>query len=129
MTCCSSELRVRPGGQPPQERERLERHGRVERRARRQHRLVQLEERAVRVWGELVGLFWKLPAFLKLTNTYPFAVCFVVTGDATPGGICVVRSVLGAISPLAIVRVYSFVFRAPRTRGAPRPSAAPTRPA
>ena len=44
--------------------------------------------------------FFKLPAFLKLTNTDPFAAWFVVTGDATPDGILVVRSVLGAISSL-----------------------------
>ena len=35
---------------------------------------------------------------LKLTNTDPFAAWFVVTGDATPDGIRVVWSVLGAIS-------------------------------
>ena len=29
-------------------------------------------------------IFKKLPAFLKLTNTDPFAAWFVVTGDATP---------------------------------------------
>ena len=40
---------------------------------------------------------WKLPAFRRLTNTDPFAAWFVVNGDATPGGIRVVRSVLGAI--------------------------------
>jgi len=39
----------------------------------------------------------KLPVFLKLTNADPFAAWFVVTGDATPDGIRVVRSVLGAI--------------------------------
>ena len=37
--------------------------------------------------------------FLKLTNTDPF----IVTGDATPDGIRVVRSVLGAISFLPVV--------------------------
>ena len=46
---------------------------------------------------------FKLPSFLKLTNTDPFAAWFVVTGDATPDGIRVVRSVLGAISSLPIV--------------------------
>jgi len=40
----------------------------------------------------------KLPPFLKLTNTEPFAAWCVVTGDATPDGIRVVRSVLRAIS-------------------------------
>ena len=40
---------------------------------------------------------FELPAFLHLTNTDPFAACFVVIGNATPGGIRVVRSVLGAI--------------------------------
>ena len=39
------------------------------------------------------GPVFELPAFLKLTNTDPFAAWFVVTGDMTP----VVRSVLGAI--------------------------------
>ena len=38
-----------------------------------------------------------------LTNTDPFAAWFVVTGDATPDGIRVVRSVLGAIRSLPIV--------------------------
>ena len=33
------------------------------------------------------GLFFKLPPFLKLTNTDPFAAWFVVTGDATPDGV------------------------------------------
>ena len=47
--------------------------------------------------------FLKLPPFLKLTNTDPFAAWFVVTGDATPDEIRVVRSVLGAISSLPIV--------------------------
>ena len=47
--------------------------------------------------------FLKLPPFLKLTNTDPFAAWFVVTGDATPDGIRVVRSVIGAISSLSIV--------------------------
>jgi len=46
------------------------------------------------------GPIFKLPAFLKLSNTDPFAAWFVVTGDATPDGIRVVRSVLGAISTL-----------------------------
>ena len=31
--------------------------------------------------------FFKLPAFLHLTDTVPFAAWFVVTGDATPDGI------------------------------------------
>ena len=35
-----------------------------------------------------------------MTNTHPFAACFVVTEDAPPDGIRVVRSVLGAISSL-----------------------------
>ena len=47
--------------------------------------------------------FFKLPAFLKLINTDSFAVWFVVTGDATPDGIRVVRSAVGAISSLPIV--------------------------
>ena len=42
----------------------------------------------------------KLPAFLKLTSTDLFAAWFVVTGDTTPDGIRVVRSVLGAIRTL-----------------------------
>ena len=46
---------------------------------------------------------FKLTAFLKLTNTDPFAAWFVVTEDATPNGMRVVRSVLGAISSLPIV--------------------------
>jgi len=46
---------------------------------------------------------FKLPSSLKLTNTDPFVAWFVVTGDATPDGIRVVRSVLGAISSLPIV--------------------------
>ena len=43
-----------------------------------------------------------MPAILKLTNTDPFAALFVVTRDATPDGIRVVRSVLGAISSILI---------------------------
>ena len=43
----------------------------------------------------------QLPPFRKLTNT--FAAWFVVTGDVTPDGVCVVRSVLGATSSLPIV--------------------------
>ena len=50
-----------------------------------------------------IGQFFKLPAFLKLTNTEPFVAWFVVTGGAAPDGIRVVRSVLGAISSLPIV--------------------------
>ena len=46
---------------------------------------------------------FKLPPFLKLTNTHPFAAWFEVTGDASPDGTRVVRSVLGAISSLPIV--------------------------
>jgi len=42
--------------------------------------------------------FLKVPAVLELTNTDPFAAWSVVTGDVTPGGTRVVRSVLGAIS-------------------------------
>ena len=45
----------------------------------------------------------KLPVFLKLTNTDTCAAWFVVTGDATPDGTRVVRSLLEAISPLLIV--------------------------
>jgi len=45
----------------------------------------------------------RFPPFLKLTNTEPFAAWFIVTGDVTPDGIRVVRSVLGAISSLPIV--------------------------
>ena len=44
-----------------------------------------------------------LPASLKLTNTDPVTAWFVVTGDVTPDGIRVVRSVLGAISSHPIV--------------------------
>ena len=57
----------------------------------------------------LVGLVgWRGPisevaGICKLTNTDPFAAWFVVTGDATPDGIRVVRSVLGTISSLPIV--------------------------
>jgi len=43
------------------------------------------------VEGTFTPLF-KLPVFLKLTNTDPFAAWFVVTGDATPDGIHVVWS-------------------------------------
>ena len=42
--------------------------------------------------------FFKLPVFIKLTNTDTFAAWFVVTGDATLDGIRVVRSVLEAIN-------------------------------
>ena len=52
----------------------------------------------------------KLPVFLKLTNTDPFAAWYVVTGDVTPDGIRVVRSVLGALSSLLIVTFRSSVF-------------------
>ena len=45
----------------------------------------------------------KFPAFLKLTNTDPFVAWVVVTGDATPDGIRVVRSVMGAIRSPPIV--------------------------
>ena len=51
----------------------------------------------------LYGRIFKLPVFLKLTNTDPFAAWSVVTGDATPDGIRVARSILGAISSLPIV--------------------------
>ena len=44
-----------------------------------------------------------LPGVVKLTNTDPFAAWFLITGDATPDGIRVVRSLLGAISSLPIV--------------------------
>ena len=47
--------------------------------------------------------FFKLSVFPKLTNTEPFAAWLVVTGDATPDVIRVVRSLLGAISFLPIV--------------------------
>ena len=43
----------------------------------------------------VAGCFFKLPLFPKLTNTDPFAAWFVVTRDATPDGIRVVRSVIG----------------------------------
>ena len=46
------------------------------------------------------GPIFKWPEFLKLTHTNPFTAWFVVTGDATPDGIRVVRSVLGSISSL-----------------------------
>ena len=49
------------------------------------------------------GQVFKLQVFLKLTNTDPFAAWFVVSGDATPDAIRVVRSVLGAISSLPVV--------------------------
>jgi len=52
---------------------------------------------------ELQGQFLKLPPFLELTNTDPFAAWFVVTGDATPDEISVVRAIFGAISSLPIV--------------------------
>ena len=48
--------------------------------------------------GHGSGAHPKLPPFLKLTNTDPFVAWCVVTGDATPDDIRVVRSVLGAIS-------------------------------
>jgi len=47
--------------------------------------------------------FLKLPVFLKLTNMHPFASWLVLIGDATPDGIRVVRSVLGAVGSLPIV--------------------------
>ena len=47
--------------------------------------------------------FDKLPAFPKLTNTGPFAAWFVVTGDVTPDGVRVERSVLAATSSPPIV--------------------------
>ena len=53
----------------------------------------------------------KLPVFLKLTNTNPFAAWFVVTGDATPDGIRVVRSVFGAISSFVAFRNVYWRFR------------------
>ena len=52
---------------------------------------------------QLCGPFLGLLAFLELTSTDPFAARFLLTGDATPDGIRVVRSVLGAISSLPIV--------------------------
>ena len=52
---------------------------------------------------QVCGPFVKLPVFLKLINTDPFAAWFVVTEDATPDGMRVVRSVLGAIRALSIV--------------------------
>ena len=56
-----------------------------------------------------MGQFFKLPVFLKLTNTDPFAAWFVVTGDATPGGIRVVRSVLGSVAcEVRSRRAYTF---------------------
>jgi len=56
-----------------------------------------------------------LPAFLKWTNTGPFTAWFVVTGVATPDGIRVVWSVLGAISSIPIVALqeWDVVERAP----------------
>jgi len=51
----------------------------------------------------LEGALFKLPKLLESTNTDPFAAWFVVNTDATPDGIRVVRSVLGAISSLPIV--------------------------
>ena len=45
----------------------------------------------------LIDLFQTLQIFLKLTDAEPFAAWFVVTEDATPDGIRVLRSVLGAI--------------------------------
>ena len=51
------------------------------------------------------GIIFELPVFLKLTNIDPFAALFVVIRDATPDGIRVVRSVLGAVSSLSIVAV------------------------
>ena len=56
-----------------------------------------------------MGNFSTLPVFLKLTNTDPFAAWFVVTGDVTPGGIRVVRSVLGAITGRGRYRVTSLI--------------------
>ena len=44
--------------------------------------------------------YLKLPVFLMLTNTDPFAAWFKAIGDATPGGIRVGRSVLEAICSL-----------------------------
>jgi hypothetical protein len=51
----------------------------------------------------VVGHFEKLRVFLKLTHKDPFGAWFVVTGDATPDGMRVVRSVLGAINTSSIV--------------------------
>ena len=45
----------------------------------------------------------KLPVFLKLTNKDFSAAWFVVNADATPDGIRVVRTVIGAIISLSIV--------------------------
>ena len=50
-----------------------------------------------------LGQVLKLPVFLMSTNEDFFAAWFVVTGDATPDGIRVVRSVLGAIISIPIV--------------------------
>ena len=52
-----------------------------------------------------LGPIVKLLVFLKLTTTDPFAAWRVMTGDATPDGIRIVRSILGAFSSLPIVTV------------------------
>ena len=48
--------------------------------------------------GNPMGQFLSCRHFFRLANTDPFAARFVATGDTTPDGIRVVRSVLGAIS-------------------------------
>ena len=58
--------------------------------------------------GSSMATFFKLQPFLKLTKTDPFAAWFGVTGDATPDGIRVVRSVLGAIVSASRERGDSF---------------------
>ena len=65
--------------------------------------------------------FFKLPPFLKMTNTDPFAAWFVVTGVATLGGIRVVRSVIGANSSLPIVAYAPGRGRRPRRAARLRP--------
>ena len=51
----------------------------------------------------LGGHLFRLRAFPRSTNTDPFAAWCVVTGDAKPDGIRVVRSLLGAINSLPMV--------------------------
>ena len=59
-----------------------------------------------------------MPAFIKLSNTGLFAAWFAETGNPTPDGIRVVRSVLG-FSRIAVLR------RAQLAQGGAPPRAAP----
>ena len=62
-------------------------------------RVILVSSFTLRKMGHFIGL----RVFFELINMDPFAARFVISGDATPDGIRVVRSVLGAISSLPIV--------------------------